>query len=154
MKLRRRIAFPKAQLRDLAWQLQQEFATTGKGSGVTLHGSNFKPLILSLMSAMGQKRKLKRPPPDVRFTPESGHWGSAARCPLCAKSRHRTGVEMDLAEPLNAAKLFNSWGTPLNPVPTDTVDSMQQTAVNQQYRCSASFVTASQIHLVSITCAI
>jgi hypothetical protein len=47
MKLRRRIAFPKAQLRDLAWQLQQEFATTGMGSGVTLLGNNFKPLILS-----------------------------------------------------------------------------------------------------------
>jgi hypothetical protein len=31
MKLRRRIAFPKAQLRGLAWQLQQEFATTGMG---------------------------------------------------------------------------------------------------------------------------
>src|SRR5215472_2242390 len=25
---------------------------------------------------------------DVRFTPESGHWDSAAKCPLCAKSGH------------------------------------------------------------------
>ena len=25
---------------------------------------------------------------DVRFTPESGHWNSVAKCPLCAKSRH------------------------------------------------------------------
>jgi hypothetical protein len=25
-------------------------------------------------------------PRDVRFTPESGHWESAARFPLCAKS--------------------------------------------------------------------
>ena len=25
---------------------------------------------------------------DVRFTPESGHWLSALRCPLCAKSRN------------------------------------------------------------------
>ena len=24
---------------------------------------------------------------DVRFTAESGHWDSAAQCPLCAKSR-------------------------------------------------------------------
>ena len=26
---------------------------------------------------------------NVRFTPNGGHWNSAARCPLCAKSRHR-----------------------------------------------------------------
>ena len=26
-------------------------------------------------------------PINVRFTPESGHWNSAAKCPLCAKSR-------------------------------------------------------------------
>jgi len=25
---------------------------------------------------------------NVRFTPNSGHWNSAAKCPLCAKSRH------------------------------------------------------------------
>ena len=25
---------------------------------------------------------------NVRFTPKSGHWDSAAKCPLCAKSRH------------------------------------------------------------------
>jgi hypothetical protein len=25
---------------------------------------------------------------DVRFTPKSGHWNSAAQCPLCAISGH------------------------------------------------------------------
>jgi hypothetical protein len=25
---------------------------------------------------------------NVRFTPKSGHWNSAAECSLCAKSRH------------------------------------------------------------------
>ena len=25
---------------------------------------------------------------DVRFTPKSGHYRSANKCPLCAKSRH------------------------------------------------------------------
>jgi hypothetical protein len=25
-------------------------------------------------------------PSDVRFTPESGHWNSVAKCPLCAIS--------------------------------------------------------------------
>jgi hypothetical protein len=25
---------------------------------------------------------------EVRFTPESGHWLSVSRCPLCAKSGH------------------------------------------------------------------
>src|SRR6516225_4903904 len=28
-------------------------------------------------------------PYDVRFTPESGHWLSVSRCPLCANSRHQ-----------------------------------------------------------------
>jgi hypothetical protein len=27
-------------------------------------------------------------PPNVRFTPKSGHWLSASGCLLCAKSRH------------------------------------------------------------------
>jgi hypothetical protein len=31
---------------------------------------------------------------DVRFAPESGHWNSAAQCPLCAKSGHS---QLDLA---------------------------------------------------------
>ena len=34
-----------------------------------------------LMSALGGLS-------DVRFTPNSGHWNSAMRCPLCAKSGH------------------------------------------------------------------
>ena len=40
------------------------------------------------MSALGQKQTFTHLRPNVRFTPESGHWNSAARCPLCAKSRH------------------------------------------------------------------
>src|SRR5262252_2005294 len=32
---------------------------------------------------------------DVRFTSKSGHWNSAARCPLCAKSGHRAGGPKD-----------------------------------------------------------
>jgi hypothetical protein len=55
------------------------------------------------MSALGQKRTfwpfiaMSALPPKadilavhrhVRFTPKSGHWNSAAQCPLCAKSRH------------------------------------------------------------------
>jgi hypothetical protein len=36
---------------------------------------------------------------DVRFTPNSGHWNSAARCPLCAKSglmhRSKTAASFD-----------------------------------------------------------
>jgi hypothetical protein len=31
--------------------------------------------------------KLKRVPPDVRFTPNSGHWKSVSKCPLCANRR-------------------------------------------------------------------
>jgi hypothetical protein len=54
------------------------------GSGVSLQGSKFEPL----MSALGHKRTFG----DVRrmsiFTPESGHWNSTARCPLCAMSGH------------------------------------------------------------------
>src|SRR6516165_9563838 len=37
------------------------------------------------MSALGQKRTLKRPP-NVRFTPKSGHRNSLVECPLCATS--------------------------------------------------------------------
>ena len=36
------------------------------------------------MSALGQKRTLKAPPVDVRFTPESGRRLSRSRCPFCA----------------------------------------------------------------------
>src|SRR6516165_7171254 len=32
----------------------------------------------------GGKKALR----DVRFTPKSGHWNSAVKCPLCAKSGH------------------------------------------------------------------
>ena len=29
---------------------------------------------------------------NVRFAPKSGHWDSATQCPLCATSRHFTGI--------------------------------------------------------------
>jgi len=37
------------------------------------------------MSALGQKADIAARPRNVRFTPESGHRDSAAKCPLCAK---------------------------------------------------------------------
>jgi len=54
------------------------------GSGVELQGSNSKPAHVRF----GSKADIGARPIDVRFTPESGHWNSAAKCPLCAKSRH------------------------------------------------------------------
>jgi hypothetical protein len=36
----------------------------------------------------GSLAEIEARPRNVRFTPESGHWKSAARCPLCAKSGH------------------------------------------------------------------
>ena len=36
----------------------------------------------------GSKADIDGLPLDVRFTPESGHWNSVAKCPLCAKSGH------------------------------------------------------------------
>ena len=39
------------------------------------------------MSEMDHSRTTQNPI-SVRFTPKSGHWDSAARCPLCAKSGH------------------------------------------------------------------
>jgi hypothetical protein len=60
MKSRRRIAAPKAQslcgLRFGMTQLQQGFAAGGMGFRIKSHGGNFEPL----MSALGQKRTLKR----------------------------------------------------------------------------------------------
>jgi hypothetical protein len=40
-----------------------------------------------LMSALGQKH-IWEGATDVRFTPNSGHWNSAAKRLLCAKSGH------------------------------------------------------------------
>jgi hypothetical protein len=39
------------------------------------------------MSAFGSKADIAVPLTNVRFTPKSGHWNSAVKCPLCAKSR-------------------------------------------------------------------
>src|SRR5262245_45361774 len=36
----------------------------------------------------GSKADIRACSGDVRFTPESGHWDSGMKCPLCAKSRH------------------------------------------------------------------
>src|SRR6516164_4254185 len=36
----------------------------------------------------GSKADIEAPPPDVRFTPKSGHQFSALGCRLSAKSRH------------------------------------------------------------------
>ena len=33
----------------------------------------------------GLKADIEEGATDVRFTPKSGHWDSAAKCPLCAK---------------------------------------------------------------------
>ena len=44
-----------------------------------------------LMSALGSKADIGRPPIDVRFTPKSGHWNSVVECLLCAKSGHWPG---------------------------------------------------------------
>jgi len=35
----------------------------------------------------GSEADIVARPDHVRFTPESGHWNSVAKCPLCAKSR-------------------------------------------------------------------
>src|SRR5215469_15224335 len=35
---------------------------------------------------------------NVRFTPKSGHWNSAMRCPLCAKSGHSAPQQMYLID--------------------------------------------------------
>ena len=40
------------------------------------------------MSALGQKQTSDQRPSMSRFTPESGHWNLAVKCPLCAKSGH------------------------------------------------------------------
>ena len=40
------------------------------------------------MSALGHQRTSSECPGDVRFPPKSGHWNSAAKCPLCAISGH------------------------------------------------------------------
>jgi hypothetical protein len=57
MKSRRRIAFPRPNLRDLVFQLQQGFPTGEMGFRASLHGD--KPD--AAMSALGQKRTLKQP---------------------------------------------------------------------------------------------
>jgi hypothetical protein len=72
MQSRRRIAFPKAGTTPTIKELQQGFTTGGMGSGVSLQGTNPKPL----MSALGQKAT-SIAGGGVRFTP-SGHSESAA----------------------------------------------------------------------------
>jgi hypothetical protein len=58
------------------------------------------------MSALGQKADIAAPPTNVCFTPKSGHWGSAVKCPLCAKSRHSAlQQKMSLFEPVFIKRL-------------------------------------------------
>jgi len=42
------------------------------------------------MRGWGAKIPQRRPSRNcnVRYSPESGHWNSVAKCPLCAKSGH------------------------------------------------------------------
>ena len=40
------------------------------------------------MSALGHKRTSRRCCLMSALPPKSGHWNSAVKCPLCAKSRH------------------------------------------------------------------
>jgi hypothetical protein len=44
----------------------------------------------SQIDALGLRSKadIAIPPTNVRFTLNSGHWNSVARCPLCANSGH------------------------------------------------------------------
>jgi hypothetical protein len=38
------------------------------------------------------KADIEAPPPDVCFTPKSGHWLSVPRCPLCVIDYYLIGV--------------------------------------------------------------
>src|SRR5215467_9617421 len=82
---RRRIAFPRPKLRDLAPQdysrdLRQ--AKWGSGSGCTA-------AILRRSCPLWVKADIEARPVNVCFTPKSGHWLSVSGCPLCAKSGHQ-----------------------------------------------------------------
>jgi hypothetical protein len=114
MKSRRRIAAPKAQsLCGLCFgttQLQQGFAAGGMGSNRHFAGQQFSEWNVRF----GSEADISQQPIDVCFTPKSGHWGSAAKCPLSAKSGH-CRVDTILTLPPNPeaaiylqAKLFSA----------------------------------------------
>ena len=88
MKSRRRIASPKGsgvrRLLLTGTRLQQGFTTGGMGSDHHFawqqsSGPNVR---------FGSEADIEAASPHVRFTPESGHWNSVVKCPLCAKSGH------------------------------------------------------------------
>ena len=51
----------------------------------------------------GLKADIGAHPRHVRFTPKSGHWNSAARCPLCAKSGQSAAQQSGLFDHLVGA---------------------------------------------------
>jgi hypothetical protein len=69
MKSRRRIAFPEAQLRDLASQLQQGFTPGGMG----FRGQFAPHQSRASHVRFGSKADIGPYPRDVRFTSKSGH---------------------------------------------------------------------------------
>jgi len=73
----------------------------------------------SRMSALGHAA----PPSNVRFTPKSGHWNSAAQCPLCAKSGRRTATRDTHDAPVVTAWPDNKKRSPTLLLPTHDVDS-------------------------------
>ena len=94
---------------------------------IKLRGSNLK----LPMSALGQKRTSEQVGHHVRFTPKSGHWISASKCPLCAKSgrqaalprRQRAGSFAVFSETRFPASSYSinpmseaAWAAVLNPV--------------------------------------
>ena len=64
----------------------------------------------------GSKADIEACSVNVRFTPESGHWDSAAKCPLCANSGHcRESVSLKTAIENQAIRLEGRFRTPVLP---------------------------------------
>jgi len=61
-------------------RLQQGFATSGMGFRGQFAGQQSSAAHVRF----GSKADIARDQVNVRFTPKSGHWNSAAKCPLCA----------------------------------------------------------------------
>src|SRR5262249_7501795 len=56
------------------------------GAGDRISAGNF---LLTLRAVIRPYRAR-----NVRFTPESRHWNSVVKCPLCAKSGHRLAIRL------------------------------------------------------------
>jgi hypothetical protein len=82
MNSRRRITAPEAQ--DQGIVSRQTSGLEGVGG----EDANVR---------FGSKADIATPPTNVRFTPKSGHYRSANKCPLCAKSRHDIARRMHLS---------------------------------------------------------